>query len=83
MFAASQRWNTAELEEFGRRHARGRFDREDLQANLAGADWTDDEAFAAYGLDATTIIALRRWAVAWADDLAARILEEANDPEVD
>ena len=83
VFAASRRWNTAELEEFGRRHARGRFDREDLQANLAGADWTDDEAFAAYGLDAATITALRRWAVAWADDLAARILEEADDPDLD
>ncbi|WP_327188324.1 nucleotidyl transferase AbiEii/AbiGii toxin family protein [Streptomyces sp. NBC_01334] len=83
VFAASRRWNTAELEEFGRRHARGRFDREDLQANLAGADWTDDEAFAAYGLDPTTITALRRWAVAWADDLAARILEEVDDPDLD
>ena len=32
VFAASRRWNTADLEEFGRRHARGRFEREDLQA---------------------------------------------------
>lgn len=47
VFAASQRWTTAELEEFGRRHARGRFEREDLQASLVGAEWTDDEAFAA------------------------------------
>ncbi|MFE9724386.1 nucleotidyl transferase AbiEii/AbiGii toxin family protein [Streptomyces sp. NPDC005794] len=47
VFAASRRWPNAELEEFGRRHARGRFEREDLQANLTGAEWTDDEAFAA------------------------------------
>lgn len=47
VFAASRRWNTADLEEFGRRHARGRFELEDLQAYLAGAEWTDDEAFAA------------------------------------
>ncbi len=53
VFAASQRWSTAQLEEFGRRHARGRFEQEDLQANLAGAEWTDDEALAAYGLDDT------------------------------
>ncbi|MFF1444616.1 hypothetical protein [Streptomyces sp. NPDC058295] len=61
----------------------GASDREDLQANLAGADRTDDEAFAAYGLDAATITALRRWADAWADDLAARILEEADEPDLD
>jgi hypothetical protein len=83
VFAASQRWTTTELEEFGRRHARGRFEREDLQANLAGAEWTDDEAFAAYGLDDPTIAALRIWALEWADDLAARLLEESDDPEAD
>jgi hypothetical protein len=38
VFAASLRWTSAELEEFGRRHARGRFEREDLQANLTGAE---------------------------------------------
>jgi hypothetical protein len=81
VFAASQRWSTADLEEFGRRHARGRFEREDLQANLAGAEWTDDEAFAAYGLDDAAITALRTWAVEWADDLAARLLQESDDPD--
>lgn len=43
VFAASRRWTNSELEEFRRRHARGRFEREDLQANLTGAEWTDDE----------------------------------------
>ncbi|WP_408055569.1 hypothetical protein [Streptomyces apricus] len=38
VFAASRCWTTADLEEFGRRHARGRFGKEDLQANLAGAE---------------------------------------------
>lgn len=83
VFAASHRWTNAELEEFGRRHARGRFEREDLQANLTGAEWTDDEAFAAYGLDDAAITALRAWALEWADDLAARLLEEARDPDID
>ncbi|MFE7623836.1 nucleotidyl transferase AbiEii/AbiGii toxin family protein [Streptomyces sp. NPDC057509] len=82
VFAASRRWSNADLEDFGRRHARGRFEREDLQANLTGAEWTDDEAFAAYGLDDATITALRTWALEWADDLAARLLEEADDPDV-
>ncbi|MGM9386951.1 nucleotidyl transferase AbiEii/AbiGii toxin family protein [Streptomyces antibioticus] len=83
VFAASRRWPNAELEEFGRRHARGRFEREDLQANLTGAEWTDDEAFAAYGLDEATITALRAWALQWADDLAARLLEAPSDPDTD
>ncbi|MEU1622945.1 nucleotidyl transferase AbiEii/AbiGii toxin family protein [Streptomyces sp. NPDC005722] len=83
VFAASSRWSTTDLEEFGRRHARGRFEREDLQANLAGAEWTDDEAFAAYGLDESTIAALRSWAVQWADELATRLLQDPGDPETD
>ncbi|MFD4549480.1 nucleotidyl transferase AbiEii/AbiGii toxin family protein [Streptomyces sp. NPDC058466] len=83
VFAASQRWTTADLEEFGRRHARGRFEQEDLQANLAGAEWTDDEAFTAYGIDETTISALRAWAVAWSDDLAARLHEQPDDAHDD
>lgn len=83
VFAASRRWTNAELEEFGRRHARGRFEREELQANLTGAEWTDDEAFAAYGLGDAAITALRSWAAEWADDLAARLLEEADDPGID
>ncbi|MGW1364808.1 nucleotidyl transferase AbiEii/AbiGii toxin family protein [Streptomyces chartreusis] len=81
VFAASRRWSTADLEEFGRRHARGRFEREDLQANLAGAEWTDDEAFAAYEIDDTTITSLRTWAVQWADELASRLLEDADDQD--
>jgi len=82
VFAASRRWTSGELEEFGRRHARGRFEREDLHVNLAGAEWTDDEAFVAYGLDDEAIAALRSWAVQWADDLAARLLEESDDPDI-
>ncbi|MFF1305877.1 nucleotidyl transferase AbiEii/AbiGii toxin family protein [Streptomyces sp. NPDC058307] len=81
VFAASRRWNTADLQEFGRRHARGRFELEDLQANLAGAEWTDDEAFAAYGLSEAAISALRAWALEWADGLAARLLNESDEPD--
>ncbi|MEU9979302.1 nucleotidyl transferase AbiEii/AbiGii toxin family protein [Streptomyces sp. NPDC051014] len=83
VFAASHRWSNSDLEEFGRRHARGRFETEDLQASLTGDEWTDDEAFAAYGLPDTTINALRAWAVRWADDLAARLLDEPENPDAD
>lgn len=81
--AASRRWSTIDLEEFGRRHARGRFEKEDLQASLAGAEWTDDDAFTAYGLDDTAIEALRAWAVHWADDLAARLHEDTGYVDTD
>ncbi|MFI0976771.1 hypothetical protein ACH4SP_07055 [Streptomyces sp. NPDC021093] len=82
VFAASHRWSNAELKEFGPRNARGRVEREDLQANLTGAEWTDIEAFTAYGLDDATVARLRSWAVEWADDLALRLLEESHDPDI-
>ncbi|GAA0422520.1 nucleotidyl transferase AbiEii/AbiGii toxin family protein [Streptomyces luteireticuli] len=85
---ASARWPAAELEEFGRRHARGPdgFDLTDLRARLEGAEWIDDRAFAAHGLDEEAVAGLRRWAQQWADDLGERIVEEApyedgRDPE--
>ncbi|MGX1543665.1 hypothetical protein [Streptomyces adustus] len=52
----------------------------DLPLHMA---WSDDEAFAAYGLDDAAVTALRAWAVEWADDLAARLLEEAGDPDIE
>ncbi|MEU4209722.1 nucleotidyl transferase AbiEii/AbiGii toxin family protein [Streptomyces sp. NPDC026206] len=75
--AAAGRWSRAELEEFGRRHARDAFDLADLRARLEGADWIDDREFAAYGLDPERTGELRRWAQAWADDIGERLLEEA------
>ncbi|MEV5476586.1 hypothetical protein AB0L66_30175 [Streptomyces sp. NPDC052207] len=54
-----------------------------VQANLAGAEWTDDEAFAAYGLDDEAITALRTWVLRWADDLASRLLADCDDPDID
>ncbi|MBW8706909.1 hypothetical protein MBT84_45495 [Streptomyces sp. MBT84] len=50
--------------------------------NLAGAEWTDDEAFVVYGLDDKAITALHAWAGQWADDLAARPLQESDDPDI-
>ncbi|GGZ10440.1 hypothetical protein GCM10010365_32100 [Streptomyces poonensis] len=73
--AAFDRWSHPELEELGRRHARDGFELTDLQARLAGADWIDDSEFGAYGLDGQAITELRRWAQAWADDIAERLLE--------
>ncbi|MFJ6798093.1 nucleotidyl transferase AbiEii/AbiGii toxin family protein [Streptomyces sp. NPDC091268] len=81
VYAASQRWTTPDLEEFGRRHARGRFGPQDLQSRLAGADWIDDAEFTAYGLDENTMAALRTWAQHWSDDLARRLHQDEAEPE--
>ncbi|MBH1934640.1 hypothetical protein I5Q34_10155 [Streptomyces sp. AV19] len=79
VYGAADRWPAAEIEEFGRRHARGPdgLDPADLRARLDGAEWIDDRAFAAHGLDAEDVAGLRRWAQLWADELGERIMEEA------
>jgi hypothetical protein len=49
----------------------------------ASRRWTHaelDEAFSAYGLDDSTMIALRAWATESAGDLVIRLLEEADGP---
>ncbi|WP_432128024.1 hypothetical protein [Streptomyces sp. bgisy082] len=81
--AASRRQSTTDLEEFGRRHVPAASSAKDLRADLAEAEWTDDEAFAAHGLDDAMITALRAWAVEWADGLATRLLEAVDDPDID
>ncbi|MEV7617062.1 nucleotidyl transferase AbiEii/AbiGii toxin family protein [Streptomyces sp. NPDC089799] len=71
--AASQHCSPPELEHLGHRHGRDEFRLEDLRDRLAGADWYDDEEYAAYGLDAAEIAAVRGWAAAWATDLSHRL----------
>ncbi|CAL9465478.1 nucleotidyl transferase AbiEii/AbiGii toxin family protein [Streptomyces werraensis] len=78
--AAADRWSPAELEELGRRHAPDTFDLAELQSRLTGTEWLDDRGFRAQGLDAPEIEELRRWALAWADDIAERLVE-GEDPE--
>ncbi|MDH6123517.1 nucleotidyl transferase AbiEii/AbiGii toxin family protein [Kitasatospora sp. GP82] len=80
--AAADRWSHLELEELGRRHARGEFDLTELQARLARADWLDDREFAAYGVDEDGRARLRAWAQSWVDDIAERLIEQAP-PEDD
>ncbi|MEU7378615.1 hypothetical protein AB0A91_01115 [Streptomyces sp. NPDC042207] len=79
--AAADRWSHPELEELGRRHAGDVFDLADLQTRLVGAEWIDDRAFAACGLDDRAIAELRRWAQEWADDIGERLAESAAPPE--
>ncbi|MBF6049025.1 hypothetical protein GO001_28145 [Streptomyces sp. NRRL B-1677] len=75
--AASGAWSHVELEELGRRHAgESGLDLTDLQARLAGVEWIADSEFAACGLDETDRTELLRWAEAWVDDIAERLMEE-------
>ncbi|MET8412972.1 nucleotidyl transferase AbiEii/AbiGii toxin family protein [Streptomyces sp. NPDC005195] len=80
VFAASRRWPTTDLEEFGRRHARDRFDLESLQTRLAAVAWLDDAELEAYGATPELIDELMAWAQEWADDLGRRLL---RDQELD
>ncbi|MEU3407685.1 nucleotidyl transferase AbiEii/AbiGii toxin family protein [Streptomyces sp. NPDC006670] len=76
--AASQHRTLNELERLGERHARDEFRLTDLRDRLAGAEWTDDEEFAAYGLTAPETAALRAWALHWATDLDQRLHDDGN-----
>lgn len=76
VFAASRRWPTTDLEEFGRRHARDRFDLESLQTRLTAVAWLDDAELEAYGATPELIDELMAWAQDWADDLGRRLLRD-------
>ncbi|MFE0509146.1 nucleotidyl transferase AbiEii/AbiGii toxin family protein [Streptomyces sp. NPDC058964] len=78
VFAASRRWPTADLEEFGRRHARDRFDLESLQTRLTAVAWLDDAELEAYGATPELIDELMTWAQEWADDLGRRLFREQD-----
>ncbi|MGA4846544.1 nucleotidyl transferase AbiEii/AbiGii toxin family protein [Streptomyces sp. G5(2025)] len=47
---------------------------------MLGAEWWDDDDFAAYGLDPGQVAALRTWALSWAGDLATRLHAEEDPP---
>ncbi|MEU9579881.1 nucleotidyl transferase AbiEii/AbiGii toxin family protein [Streptomyces chilikensis] len=73
VFAASRRWTTSDLEEFGRRHARDRFDPEALQTRLTGVLWFDPLEFEQYGAGPDLVDELLAWAQEWADDIGRRL----------
>lgn len=74
--AASRHRSTADLESLGRLRAHDEFSLEDLRDRLTGADWYEDEDYAAYGLTSRQTDELRTWALEWAEDLGARIHDE-------
>ncbi|WP_127148887.1 hypothetical protein [Streptomyces lydicus] len=62
-------------------HGRNAFHLDGLRDRLAGAEWYDDEEFAAYGLTNDAITALRNWARRWAGDLDKRLARETEEYE--
>jgi hypothetical protein len=71
--AAAEHHTTNDLERLGERHGRDEFRLQDLHDRLAGAEWYDDEEFAAYGLTEDETSRLRAWAQHWASDLNQRL----------
>lgn len=77
--AASRDRTIHELESLGARHSRDEFHLQDLRDRLGGADWYEDEEFAAYGLVEQSITDLREWAVRWVSDLDRRLHATESD----
>jgi hypothetical protein len=78
-YAASFHRTNAELEALGRRHARDEFSLEELASRLGGAEWYDDEAFAAYGVPDDYIRHVRAWATEWAASIQSRLIEDDGE----
>jgi predicted nucleotidyltransferase component of viral defense system len=54
------------------------FDRDDLRFRLEAGTVVDDEEYMAYGLDRDEVDRLRRFLIAWCDDLSMRPAEEEH-----
>lgn len=81
--AASRLRSRSELESLGRRLAWDEFSLEGLAVRLSSAQWRADEEFAAYGLSEAEILALKRWAQSWSDDINQRIYQAESPGERD
>ena len=74
--AASRLRSLGELESLGRRHAWDNFSLDNLVMRLNAVEWRADEEFSAYGLSEEDIADLRRWALAWSEEIARRLYGE-------
>lgn len=77
--AAAGSHTIQDFERLGERHGRGEFRLEDLRERLGGAEWFDDDEFAAYGLTPDETAELRIWAQQWASDLDQRLAIGTED----
>ncbi len=81
--AAARLRSQNELESLGRKCAWDEFSLEGLANRLSSVQWRADEEFSAYGLSDDEIAHLRRWALAWSDDINRRLYVENFDYEED
>jgi hypothetical protein len=79
--AAARIRSQGELESLGRKCAWDEFSLEGLAHRLSSVQWRADEEFSVYGLSDDEITHLRRWAVAWSDDINRRLYAENFDYE--
>jgi len=68
-----------DLESLGARHTPD-WSLADLADRLSAIDLRDDVTFTAYGLTDDQVDELRRWALAWADDILSRLAAGAGTP---
>ncbi len=81
--AASRLRSLAELESLGRRHARDEFSLENLVMRLNAVQWRADDEFFAYGMSEDDIADLRRWALAWSNEINLRLYAETFEEDPD
>jgi hypothetical protein len=82
LHAAADAFSYVDIENLARRHDPS-LDLETVLEHLAGVGVFADEDFAAYELDAHTIVSLREWATGWYDDLARRLAADHVDDTAD
>lgn len=81
--AASRIRSQGELEYLGKRCAWDEFSLEGLATRLSSVQWRADEEFSAYGLSGDEIADLRRWALAWSDDINRRLYAQTYSDDED
>jgi hypothetical protein len=81
--AAAKIRSQNELESLGRKCAWDEFSLEGLANRLSSVQWRADDEFSAYGLSDDEIAHLRRWALAWSDDINRRLYAENYDYDED
>ncbi|MGW2393970.1 nucleotidyl transferase AbiEii/AbiGii toxin family protein [Streptomyces lydicamycinicus] len=77
--AAAEHHTRPQLEQARPTPRHGAFRLDDLRDRLPGAEWYDDEEFAAYSLTEAAITELRSWAQQWASDLDERLARQSGE----
>jgi hypothetical protein len=76
VYAATQHFSNGELLALGRRMLDGELFLADLRDQLDHVAVFGDEQFAEHGVDPGQIVAIRRWAQQWSDEIGQDLAEE-------